>query len=899
MARFIHWIQSSLRRRTAFLIVIIMTILLGIFVVYDIETQRYFTEEALHTKGKTMAMNGALAASHILEDAITSGRLTEEQIFDTQYVLIEGTDPPKYHTAYDYFTDQNMLAIEDGYLLDPDIVAAVIVDINGYLPTHNSIYSQPLTGDPKTDLVNNRTKRIFNDATGLAAARNTQPYLHQTYYRDTGEILWDISAPIMVNGLHWGAFRILFSLENAKAELTFTSMRVGFAALLMVLGIAIASYFVTKPITLVNELSQIANRVALGDVSEQAHIKRLDELGVLATSFNHIVTYHRRITDAAERISNGDLSVEVTPKSKEDALSIAFAKMVANLGQNIKALEKEQTLMKALLDHSADMIYFKDLEGRFIRISQSQASRFGISDARYAEGKSDFDFFAEDHARQAYADEQHIIQSGEPLIDKGEREIWPDGHQTWVATTKMPFRNEDGEIIGTIGISRDITEHMLMEAKLKNNQENMVEEIRQRKIIQELLYTEKEILNTTLMSISEGVITTDKEGFVTFINQAATEIIGYSDAEVLDHSLEIVFRLLLPDSWHVSTHIIEQLYEMNYLLKESQNYWTATLLTKMSDKKLIDGQIAPILGTDDSISGHVLVFQDITQKQKQETQSALSQKMESIGQLASGIAHEINTPIQYVGDNLRYLSRSFFKFVDAITVYRQWLHEHVDHSYTQQDLEQMEGQTDPRKVNLYIKEIPNAIEESLAGVERVRKIVLAMREFSHPSQKEKKLADINHGIETTVTISRNEWKYIAELDLELDPDLPLVNCQIDEINQVILNMIVNSSQAIQEVVDQSPGQKGRISIRTINKNDWICIIITDTGNGIPDTIKDRVFDPFFTTKGVGKGTGQGLYLAHNIIVNKHNGCISVESEAGKGTTFIIELPVNRQEQKDD
>lgn len=211
----------------------------------------------------------------------------------------------------------------------------------------------------------------------------------------------------------------------------------------------------------------------------------------------------------------------------------------------------------------------------------------------------------------------------------------------------------------------------------------------------------------------------------------------------------------------------------------------------------------------------------------------------------------------------------------------------------------MEGQTDPRKVNLYIKEIPNAIEESLAGVERVRKIVLAMREFSHPSQKEKKLADINHGIETTVTISRNEWKYIAELDLELDPDLPLVNCQIDEINQVILNMIVNSSQAIQEVVDQSPGQKGRISIRTINKNDWICIIITDTGNGIPDTIKDRVFDPFFTTKGVGKGTGQGLYLAHNIIVNKHNGCISVESEAGKGTTFIIELPVNRQEQKDD
>jgi hypothetical protein len=159
MAKIIRWIQSSLRRRTAFLIVTIMTILLGIFVIYDIETQRHITEEALQIKGKTMAISGALAASHILSDAIASGRLTEEQVFDTNYVLIEGSDPPRYHTAYDAFTDQNILSIEDGYLQDPDIVAAVIVDINGYLPTHNTIYSQPLTGDPEMDLLNNRTKR--------------------------------------------------------------------------------------------------------------------------------------------------------------------------------------------------------------------------------------------------------------------------------------------------------------------------------------------------------------------------------------------------------------------------------------------------------------------------------------------------------------------------------------------------------------------------------------------------------------------------------------------------------------------------------------------------------------------------------------------------------------------
>jgi two-component system, NtrC family, sensor kinase len=173
-----------------------------------------------------------------------------------------------------------------------------------------------------------------------------------------------------------------------------------------------------------------------------------------------------------------------------------------------------------------------------------------------------------------------------------------------------------------------------------------------------------------------------------------------------------------------------------------------------------------------------------------------------------------------------------------------------------------------------------------------------------PSEKEKKLEDINHGIETTIAISRNEWKYCAEMLTDLDPDLPLVNCQIDEINQVILNMIINAAQAIQEKVsqDKSADVQHVISIQTHKSDRKVLIAIRDTGPGIPVAIRKRIFDPFFTTKGVGKGTGQGLSLAHNIIVNKHHGKILVDSEPGQGSTFTSNcrstLPIGRVNEKE-
>jgi signal transduction histidine kinase len=180
----------------------------------------------------------------------------------------------------------------------------------------------------------------------------------------------------------------------------------------------------------------------------------------------------------------------------------------------------------------------------------------------------------------------------------------------------------------------------------------------------------------------------------------------------------------------------------------------------------------------------------------------------------------------------------------------------------------------------------------LDGVQRVAKIVRAMKEFSHPGSEDKKLVDINRAIETTITVARNEWKYVAEIETCLDPALPLVPCLAAEFNQVILNLLINAAHAIAEKCGEAAPAKGLITIATQGNAEWVEVKIQDSGTGIPENIQSRVFEPFFTTKEVGKGTGQGLAIAHTVIVRKHNGRIWFESEAGKGTAFSLRLPLS-------
>jgi len=188
-------------------------------------------------------------------------------------------------------------------------------------------------------------------------------------------------------------------------------------------------------------------------------------------------------------------------------------------------------------------------------------------------------------------------------------------------------------------------------------------------------------------------------------------------------------------------------------------------------------------------------------------------------------------------------------------------------------------------------EVPKDIQQTLEGVERDRNIVQAMKEFSHPVGKEETFINLNKAIQNTITVARNEWKYVAEMVTDFDPSLPLVSCLPGELNQVFLNMIINAAHAIADVVGDGSKGKGTITVSTRHDGNWAEVRISDTGMGIPENIRSRIFDPFFTTKKVGKGTGQGLTISHSVIVDKHGGTIHFETEVGKGTTFIIRLPI--------
>ena len=287
------------------------------------------------------------------------------------------------------------------------------------------------------------------------------------------------------------------------------------------------------------------------------------------------------------------------------------------------------------------------------------------------------------------------------------------------------------------------------------------------------------------------------------------------------------------------------------------------------------------------------IDRDITEYKHMQTQLLQAQKLESIGSLAAGIAHEINTPIQYVGDNTQFLKDSFKELLPLLQGFKKYESEDKSNMKPSQEIVDLIKEID---MEYLIEEIPMAIDQSLEGIDQVSKIVRAMKEFSHPGVKEKILIDINQAIQTTATVTRNVWKHIAELQLNLDQELPMVKCLPDELNQVFLNMITNAVDAIDEKKkDDSIHELGHLSISTHAKQSSVQIKIQDDGDGISKDDMDHIFDLFYTTKEIGKGTGQGLAISHSIIVDKHHGSISVASEPGNGTCFTITLPLEDPE----
>jgi PAS domain S-box-containing protein len=306
--------------------------------------------------------------------------------------------------------------------------------------------------------------------------------------------------------------------------------------------------------------------------------------------------------------------------------------------------------------------------------------------------------------------------------------------------------------------------------------------------------------------------------------------------------------------------------------------------------RLLGLTVTPVHVADDNSTTLLVIGSDVTNRKTLEEQFRQSQKLEAVGRLAAGIAHEINTPIQFVGDNMQFLHDAFSDLSKVMEKYRHLSDAAANGVAGMMLADEVAEAEMAVDINYLVEEIPKAIAQSLDGVARVATLVRAMKEFAHPDRKERAAADINAALLSTLTVARNELKYVAEVETELG-DLPLAVCNIGELNQVFLNLLVNAAHAIGDAVNGT-GQKGVIRVRTALEKDAVLISIADTGGGIPEDIRDKIFDPFFTTKESGRGTGQGLAIAHSVVVDKHGGTLTFASEVGKGTTFFIRLPLD-------
>jgi two-component system NtrC family sensor kinase len=281
--------------------------------------------------------------------------------------------------------------------------------------------------------------------------------------------------------------------------------------------------------------------------------------------------------------------------------------------------------------------------------------------------------------------------------------------------------------------------------------------------------------------------------------------------------------------------------------------------------------------------------QTIHERQRYEVELRLAQKLESVGRLASGIAHEINTPVQFVSDSVEFVRDALGELLQLRERQRALIPALTATPALQAIAAELVEADTRADLDYLSEEAPKAIERALSGLERVATLVRSMKEFANPESQDKVPADLNAAIASTLAIAPSEYKYVAELETDFG-ELPQVTCHISEINQVVLGIVINAAHAVADVVEVTK-ERGRIKVSTRDEGQGVVITISDSGAGVPAAIRDKIFDPFFTTKVVGRGAGQGLAVARSVIVEKHGGSISFETVEGRGTTFFIRLPL--------
>ncbi|MEQ1802357.1 MAG: PAS domain S-box protein [Gammaproteobacteria bacterium] len=560
--------------------------------------------------------------------------------------------------------------------------------------------------------------------------------------------------------------------------------------------------------------------------------------GVVSAPLRRLTGHMLALREGAEMQSTPGIS----RNDEIGTLARRFDELVSARQQAQVRLE----IFAAAVEHAGDAIAILDADGTINYVNPQYERQTGFSRAEVI-GKAP----GRGHSAGTTYDELwQTVRSGRTWSGMLQTSV-RDGAVRYEEVTVAPIKDAAGHVTSFIAVMRDITARRETEAELRN-------------------------LSAVVESTAECITVLDADGRIQYVNPAYERNRGVSSADVVGRAPgEVIKGRDDPAHYHDMWQTVTQ-----------GRTWTGRVTTELNDGRVVteEAVVSPVVTDGGRPGSYVIILHDVTGRIRLEEQLAQARKLEAVGQLAAGVAHEINTPTQYVGGNIRFLRDAFTSVTALLGDIARLVRGASGGSVPAADLARVLAAAD---VDYLQAEVPVAIRQSLEGVERVGEIVKSMRELTHPA-REFALTDLNRVVESAVRVAGSEWQGLAELSTELDPGLPPVPCLAGGINQVIVNMLVNAAHAIEA---RGGAQPGRILVATRQSGDSAEIRITDNGAGMSDEVRARVFDPFFTTKEVGQGTGQGLAIAHSV-VKKHGGSISVDSERGRGATFTIRLPLD-------
>jgi PAS domain S-box-containing protein len=590
---------------------------------------------------------------------------------------------------------------------------------------------------------------------------------------------------------------------------------------------------------------------------------------VLGVEDCHARGRERQTPDLPVRYSNLPGVFMVRSNSLFDAGGECIGKVV--VARDVTASERiRETLLaveskyKSIFDHAPVGIFQSTVEGTFLSANVTMAAMLGFMSTEemirhYSDGGSQMYVVPEDRAR--------LMAEG---LDKGAvtaKELQftrRDGRTFWGRLRGRIVRGSIGEVMYFEGFLEDVTVPRAARENLAQSEHRF---------------------RSLAENMHQGLVQTDRLGLIEYCNDHFCKIVGQAREDLLFAPFsELVHR--------EDREFCLDIFERNASFLPGARF---DLRFKVEGELRFTIASPVALSTSEGESrGFWILVLDITERKLLEAQLLQTQKLEAIGQLAAGIAHEINTPVQYVVNNMWFIKEGLEQLGKALAAYRESAVRVDGTGHGKAQGPDMTAMEEELQVPFYLEEIPAAISETMQGLDRIAAIVGSVKRFAHPGHDRHSQVDLNELVTQTVTVSRNEWKYVAEMNTDLDPALPPVVCSSQEIGQVLLNLVVNAAHAIMEARGDS-GEIGRITIGTRRINGMAEIRVRDSGTGIPEHARNHLFEPFFTTKPVGKGTGQGLFIAHRIVVGDHGGTIRFETETGQGTTFIISLPIEGRE----